>query len=235
MPASKDGQVDRRVQGPPILGSTRSASTPRVTSVPAPRPPPWCQATGTRRWVPFPLQPTGVGYGRRRGGSIRLLGVIAVVSLRCCSPVFRQRRVAGPVSPSLSGNGQSRPVTEHRPPAWGQYGVPHMNRESKIDDRVHIPVMLGTARRPSVRPPGLSNGCLFPPQKGRQREVMMWSLRLIPASNYRSHLLQRLAPGNVRSRICFGFTAPHTWPPDTGATMPASSRPCRGSTAPGIS
>ena len=32
------------------------------------------------------------------------------------------KRVAGPVSPSLSGNGQSRPVTEHRPPAWGQLG-----------------------------------------------------------------------------------------------------------------
>ena len=36
---------------------------------------------------------------------------------------FRQRRVTGLVSPSLSGNGQSRPVTEHRPPAWGQHGV----------------------------------------------------------------------------------------------------------------
>ena len=165
MPASKDGQVARRVQGPPILGSTRSASI-SPGSVPAPRPPPWCQATGTRRWVPFPLQPTGVGYGRRRGGSIRLLGVIAVVSLRCCSPVFRQRRVAGPVSPSLSGNGQSRPVTEHRPPAWGQYGVPHMNRESKIDDRVHIPVMLGTARAPALGRRDLATGAFSLHKKG---------------------------------------------------------------------
>ena len=58
--------------------------------------------------------------GLQHGGSIRLIGLIAAVSLRCSSPVFRSRRVAGPVSPSRSGNGQSRPVTEHRPPAWGQ-------------------------------------------------------------------------------------------------------------------
>ena len=43
--------------------------------------------------------------------------------------------------------------------------------KSNIDDRVPIPVMLGTARHPSVRPPGLGSGCLFPPQKGRQRGV----------------------------------------------------------------
>ena len=43
-----------------------------------------------------------------------------LASRRCCSPIFRERRVAEPVSPSRSGNGQSRPVTEHRPPAWGQ-------------------------------------------------------------------------------------------------------------------
>ena len=42
---------------------------------------------------------------------------------------FRQRRVTGPVSPSLSGNGQSRPVTEHRPPAWGQHGVLYNNQK----------------------------------------------------------------------------------------------------------
>ena len=42
---------------------------------------------------------------------------------------FRWRRVAGPVSPSLSGNGQSRPVTEHRPPAWGQHGVLYNNQK----------------------------------------------------------------------------------------------------------
>ena len=49
-------------------------------------------------------------------------------SRRCCSPIFRRRRVPGPVSPSPSGNGQSRLVTEHRPPAWGQHGVLYNNQ-----------------------------------------------------------------------------------------------------------
>ena len=39
------------------------------------------------------------------------------------------KRVTGLVSPSLSGNGQSRPVTEHRPPAWGQHGVLYNNQK----------------------------------------------------------------------------------------------------------
>ena len=37
---------------------------------------------------------------------------------RCCSPIIR----AGFTNPSWDG--QSRPVTEHRPPAWGQHGIP---------------------------------------------------------------------------------------------------------------
>ena len=59
--------------------------------------------------------------------------------------------------------------------------------------------------------------------------------RLIAEFRFRLFQRPRLAPGNVRSRICFGFFAPDIWRPDTGATMPASSRRCCGSTAPGIS
>ena len=34
-----------------------------------------------------------------------------------------------PVLPSCKdNNGQSRPVTEHRPPAWGQHGVLYKNQ-----------------------------------------------------------------------------------------------------------
>ena len=64
---------------------------------------------------------------------------ISVANPKVGGAVLRSsgKRVTGPVSPSLSGNGQSRPVTEHRPPAWEQLGF-----LSKIDDRVHIPVML---------------------------------------------------------------------------------------------
>ena len=121
VPALEDGQVDgvgRRVQGPAIRTS-REAHPPPGSAVPAPRPS--CGATlvsGHGDSATSSSAPPRCGL--QHGGSIRLIGLIAAVSLRCSSPVFRSRRVAGPVSPSRSGNGQSRPVTEHRPPAWGQ-------------------------------------------------------------------------------------------------------------------
>ena len=117
---------------------------------------------------------------------------------RCSSPVFRSRRVTGPVSPSRSGMARAGPSRSIGPLPGGSMGFftiiknrfrsklddahRRMGRKSSklernpkiksnIDDRVPIPVMLGTARRPSVRPPGLGSGCLFLPQKGRHRGV----------------------------------------------------------------
>ena len=66
---------------------------------------------------------------------------------------FPPRRVAGPVSPSLSG--MAEPARHGASaPCLGAAWVLYMNRESKIDDRVPIPVMLDTAlaaRRPRFR------------------------------------------------------------------------------------
>ena len=62
-------QVERRVQGPAILGSTLSASTSRVTSVPVPRPS--CGSTlvsgrGDSATGSFFLQHTAVGGQQRQ-------------------------------------------------------------------------------------------------------------------------------------------------------------------------
>ena len=52
---------------------------------------------------------------------------------RCCSPVFRSRWVAGPVSPSLSGMARAGPSRSIGPLPGGSMGSLH---ESIIDDRV---------------------------------------------------------------------------------------------------
>ena len=66
-------------------------------------------------------------YGWLPRRMVRLIGLIAAVSLRCCSPIFRQAGYrAGFTIPSW--NGQSRPVTEHRPPAWGQHRALNNNQ-----------------------------------------------------------------------------------------------------------
>ena len=94
-------QAERRVQGPAILGSTLGASTTRDTSVPAPRSTPWCQATGTRRWVPFP-------------SNIRAsdTGVDVAVASGCsgCDP-----RVQVPVIPASTPGACGRRLSESIP------------------------------------------------------------------------------------------------------------------------
>ena len=59
---------------------------------------------------------------------------------------FPPRRVAGPVSPSLHGMARAGPSRSIGPLPGGSMGF-FTRIKSNIDDRVHIPVMLGTARR----------------------------------------------------------------------------------------
>ena len=64
------------------------------------------------------------------------------------------KRVPGRFHHPRLGMARAGPSRSIGPPAWGQHGFLYMNRESKIDDRVPIPVMLDTAlaaRRPRFR------------------------------------------------------------------------------------
>ena len=124
---------------------------------------------------------------------------------------FHRRRVAGPVLPSLSGNGQSRPVTEHRPPAWGQqvlqgdYWVQILgtvHRQPKIQIRYRsnfaVPVSqmcsvmqlenrAGTTMTPALSQRPWSTSRRFTP-------IRRWAgglIRMIPAFGHRSYRSSR--------------------------------------------
>ena len=130
------------------------------------------------------------------------------------------KRVIGPVSPSLSGNGQSRPVTEHRPPAWAQQvlqgdywvqipGTVHRQTSIQIRCRWNYPVpapqmnnvllpgnRAGAAMTPALNRRLWSTSHCFPP-------IRRWAgglIRMLPVFGLRSSVVPEFPAGPLRGQ-----------------------------------
>ena len=144
----------------------------------------WPLASSSRAGSPYPrhlaraLDFPGRAHPRQERGGARLSqhGVTApgddvgYVDLEGNHQVgdqdsFPPRRVAGPVSPSLHGMARAGPSRSIGPLPGGSMGFFTIIK-SNIDDRVHIPVMLGTARHPSAGRRDLATGAFSLHKKG---------------------------------------------------------------------
>ena len=135
---------------------------------------------------------------------------------------FRGRRVAGPGFTIPVRNGQSRPVTEHRPPAWGQHGVLYNNQKSNQT------LMTAFTFRSCWAPHGapasgrrnLATGAFSLHKKG----VSVGFDTILERVGGRAEVLNGVLAGRVEPYLDFPWTFQGGWP---GRPVPLTPARCR--------
>ena len=132
------------------------------------------------------------------------------------------RRVTGLVSPSLSWNGQSRPVTEHRPPAWGQHGVLYNNQKSNRTLMTAFPFRSCWAPHgaPASGRRDLATGAFSLHKKG----VSVGFDTILERVGGRAEVLNGVLAGRVEPDLDFPWTFQGGWP---GRPVPLTPARCR--------